>query len=431
MKFRIYSMLLAVGLLAILVGTTPAQDNTPDILANIPVFRADDGGFTMGDPDAPVTIIEFADYLCGHCQTHHATVRAFIEQFVATGQAKFQYRFMPIIDDHYSPLMSAVTECAAEQGAFWRAHDLMFDVAQNNTRAIVGNLAEFTATQLELDQDALETCVGGLGTESFQYEIDYQLGVALGVTGTPATRVQIGNDGAIGAIRLNNVTYSRGGAPIEILTAFVNSENPESLVKLLNQLRDSSFLPDTSLITGDPCGAPCWNGIAVGETTWDDAIAILEETESITNLQYREAQEGTAKQAIWSAVGGEPCCYIITMDGETVGFLWLQLAPQMTLSEVIERYGEPAYVTGQIHTPDQAYLVLFFPDHFLAVSAFVAGAESGVLSEDSEIISLEYFDETEQESILSGTPLHTWEGYLSYRDYMDGAFEINSGEPEA
>ena len=444
MKSRmLYGVLLVIGVLAIVTGLVLAQgsgggseddasegnrlgDNDPQsFYAGIPQSRGEDGAFTLGDPDAPVTIMEFADYLCGHCQTHHALTRQFIEEFVATGQAKFQFRFMPIIDDYYSPLLSAITECAYDQGAFWSTYDLIFDWAENGR--LSSNAAEAVAANLNLDSEQLLACVSELGTRPFQFETDYALGNELGVTGTPAVRVQIG-DGPMGAISLGGVVYSRGGAPLEVLERFVTSQNFEESFALVNQLRNDRYLPDDSIITGEPCGVPCWNGIVVGETTWDDAIAIIEADETLSTPQYRESESGPAKQATWGPVEGDPCCQMVTLDGETVAFLWLQLAPNHTLGELIATLGEPAYLTGARYTRDQAYASIYYPDHLVGISVFVAGEEDGVLSETSEIISVEYLSTERLDSVLTSTPMHAWEGYQSYSTYMGGEFELTPAE---
>ena len=208
MRLRFSGLLIVLLVLALMVGAVGAQDGSDGdggdygaLYEDIPQFRGVDGAFTLGDPDAPVTVIEFADYLCGFCQTYHdTTMKEFIEQYVATGMAKFEYRFMPIIDANFSTYMAATTECAADQGAFWATYDLMYEMATNRT--LDGNLVATVADRLGLNGEELDACVGELGTRPFQYEADYNLGVELGVTGTPAIRVRVG-DGPEGAIRID------------------------------------------------------------------------------------------------------------------------------------------------------------------------------------------------------------------------------------
>jgi protein-disulfide isomerase len=442
MKLRIYGLVLLLGVLAIVVGLVLAQsggDSAPNVVesvgvnvaqedvnlstlyADIPQSRGEDGAFTLGDPNAPITVIEFADFLCGHCQTHHEIIAQFIEEFVVTGKANFQYRFMNVIDQNYSPFMAATAECAYEQDMFWPAQTLLFEMAAN--QEVGPDLVDVVAERLDLDAEALTACVNEIGTRPFQYEIDQQLGRELGVTGTPATRVQIG-DGSIGAIKIGNTVYDSGGAPLAVLQQFIESENPEELFTLVNQLRNDRYLDDDSIITGEPCATPCWNNITVGETAWEDAIAILEADETLGELTINESQDSAAKQAIFGTVDGDPCCQIITMDGETPSVLWLQFAPNNTLAELIAAHGEPTYLIGNRYTQDQAYMTLYFPESLLAVTVFVAGEEEGVISETSEIIGVELLTTESIERILTGAFLHAWEGYQTYSAYMDSEFEL-------
>src|SRR5690606_6679828 len=120
------TMLLALSISAF------AQDT--DYFAryeDIPQSRTEDGAFVLGDPSAPVTIGEFADFMCPHCQDYQVTVHDFIEQFVTTGQARFEYRFYPIVHPTYSVFTAQIAECTEVQrdGAFWASHDLLYDLA--------------------------------------------------------------------------------------------------------------------------------------------------------------------------------------------------------------------------------------------------------------------------------------------------------------
>jgi protein-disulfide isomerase len=55
--------------------------------AHIPFSHTDDGAPVLGNPDAPITIIEFADFACPYCQRYEPTMQVFIDTYVATGRA--------------------------------------------------------------------------------------------------------------------------------------------------------------------------------------------------------------------------------------------------------------------------------------------------------------------------------------------------------
>ncbi|MGQ9888948.1 MAG: DsbA family protein [Aggregatilineales bacterium] len=193
-----------------------ADDDMPDFSA-VPQSRTDDGGFVLGSPDAPVTIVEFSDYLCGHCQAYESVVRQFIAEYVLTGKARFEYRFFPVIDQQWSPLLARMTECSEllVPGSFWKAHTIMFDLA---AEGLSGVTPFIFATRAGLDYNEMVTCV----RTANQVATDAQVGQAAGITGTPAVRVRFG-DGEIEVITLNGQAYDRGGASLDVLAQVVGA----------------------------------------------------------------------------------------------------------------------------------------------------------------------------------------------------------------
>ena len=119
------------------VGVVVISNNSstgPEIdYSTIPQSRGEDGAFILGDPNAPVTLIEFADFVCPHCVTYEATVSQFIKDYVATGQAKLEYRMFPTAGGDMTRFAGQIAECADDQrpGAFWEAYALLYDMARN------------------------------------------------------------------------------------------------------------------------------------------------------------------------------------------------------------------------------------------------------------------------------------------------------------
>lgn len=198
-------------------GESVMVENAMDY-SDIPQSRTEDGAFVLGDPDAPVTIIEFADFLCPHCQDYHATVQEFISEYVVTGQAKFEYRMFPVIDQRLSPLMAQLAECAGtlEGGNFWEAHDVLFDLASES--GFTALTPYLFATRAGLDYDEVLSCVDTVE----QVVTDATLGQELGISGTPGLRVRFG-DGDAEVISVDGTEYDRGALPIELLASVVES----------------------------------------------------------------------------------------------------------------------------------------------------------------------------------------------------------------
>lgn len=189
-------------------------------------------------------------------------------------------------------------------------------------------------------------------------------------------------------------------------------------------LRDNTLLQDTSLITGEPCAAPCFRGIIPGETAWQDALTLIEDDPDFKNVQSQPAEDSNAIQAAWQQGDNQVCCQMATNDGETVSLIFLRTAPNMKLGDLIEAHGEPEYVIGSEFTPDQAIMSLVYPDVPMVVYVFVAGAAEGELSESSEIIGSLYVTPEDMDLLLQTTELHAWNGYQSYAAYNESEFAI-------
>lgn len=181
-------------------------------------------------------------------------------------------------------------------------------------------------------------------------------------------------------------------------------------------LRDDTLLHDDSLITDQPCAAPCWNNITPGETAWNDALTLLEDDTDIENVQSQQDDDSEAIVAEFQGVGGSPCCQMFSENGRVVSLIFLRLAPEVTVGEVIDAQGEPAYAIGSEFAEDQAIINLLFPELQTVVYAFTAGVNAD-LTEDSEIVGVLYMQPHDMEQLIQTSNLHAWEGFGSYQMY--------------
>ena len=99
--FRLIRTSAIVALMLSQLWIIRAQPNA-DPYADLQKSRTDDGGFVLGNPEAPVKIIEFSDFLCASCQNYEPVISSFIREFVVSGQAQFEYRIFPIVDPELS-----------------------------------------------------------------------------------------------------------------------------------------------------------------------------------------------------------------------------------------------------------------------------------------------------------------------------------------
>jgi protein-disulfide isomerase len=132
-----------------------------------------------GPDDALVTIVEFADFQCPYCGDAESTI-ATVDS-VRPG-LRWVFKHFPLTMAHaYAMPAALAAECANEQGMFWPMHDLLF---ANQTRLFESSLVAYAET-LGLDMQAWNNCRIS-GEASARIAADFDLGVTIGVGGTPA-----------------------------------------------------------------------------------------------------------------------------------------------------------------------------------------------------------------------------------------------------
>jgi len=100
----------------------------------------------LGDPRAPVTVVEYGDFECPLCKQSAPTVRLLLKRF--ENAVRFAYRHFPQEAVHPHALQAAeAAECAGSQGRFWAMHDLLFENQTHLSRKHLDAYAE----QLSLD----------------------------------------------------------------------------------------------------------------------------------------------------------------------------------------------------------------------------------------------------------------------------------------
>lgn len=118
---------LAVVLLIALPSITEAMKPVGEIkehpLMNRPQVKAN----TMGDPNAPVKIIEYSDFQCPYCgQFTLDTEQKLIDAYIATGKVYFEYHSFGDFIGAESARAAEAAYCAGDQNKFWEMHDIIF-----------------------------------------------------------------------------------------------------------------------------------------------------------------------------------------------------------------------------------------------------------------------------------------------------------------
>lgn len=141
----------------------------------------------LGNPNAPVKIIEYADLECPYCKTFHTTMHQVMDYYGAGGEVAWVYRAFPLTSIHSkAPREAEASECAAKQGgdaAFFAYLDKIYEITPSENNLDLAQLP-VVAGQLGLDVDAFNKCLND-GTYSAKVTASYNEAIAAGGQGTP------------------------------------------------------------------------------------------------------------------------------------------------------------------------------------------------------------------------------------------------------
>jgi protein-disulfide isomerase len=213
----VVAVIAAVALILLSNNQTTGSVSIDDF-NKIPQQRTSDGGFVIGYPDAPLTIIEFADYACPHCQEYKPTIDRFFNDYVKTGKAKFELRIFPTAGGQTTEFFGKIAVCMEQQktGAYWMASELFI------TKAMQGDYGQNTgrevASEIGVDYNQALACT----QNQDQVATDVQLGSSIGITGTPAIAVRFG-DAPPTFLTFAGHTYNQGGIPYDVLSQVVTA----------------------------------------------------------------------------------------------------------------------------------------------------------------------------------------------------------------
>ena len=164
------------------------------------------GSPILGNPDAPITILEWGDYQCTYCyKFHQNSLNIIFEDYIQTGKVKLVFKDFPLNGDD-SVLGAQATHCANDQNKFWEFHNELYDNWKGERTGWITreSLSEF-AKNIELDVEQFDNCI-----ESQRY-LDkvsniHEFGKEIGIDATPSFLVF--ND--------EKMIKIRGNQPLEV-----------------------------------------------------------------------------------------------------------------------------------------------------------------------------------------------------------------------
>jgi protein-disulfide isomerase len=148
-------------------------------------------GTTLGNPDAPVTLIQFEDFQCPACRTYEEEAFAgIVEQYVRPGKVNVQFQGLTFLGPDSEKALRA-TLAAGEQGKLWQMQHLLYqNQGGENDGWVSDELIDELATTIGLDVEQLRTDMESQAVTD-QVAAMQEKGNELGVQGTPSFFVSI------------------------------------------------------------------------------------------------------------------------------------------------------------------------------------------------------------------------------------------------
>lgn len=180
---------------AVVIGALLIFVNRPGSSANDAAYEpherdAAQAGAVLGDPNAPVRIIQYIDFQCPHCRTFWETIEpVLVEEYVETGDASIELRNYAFLGAE-STRAAAAAMCAADQNRMWDYHDVLFlrQGRQNSGVFSDANLERYAGTIADsfsdFDEAAWQACFDA-DTYILAVQDDNRVATNSGISSTP------------------------------------------------------------------------------------------------------------------------------------------------------------------------------------------------------------------------------------------------------
>jgi len=143
----------------------------------------------LGNPDAPIKIVEYSDAECPFCKVFHNTMHQIMNEYGKSGQVAWIYRHFPIDDRH--PIKArkeaVASECVNQIGgniAFWKFIDRFFELTPSNNQTDIEVVIPQIVKELGINETTFNSCYNSDKYDE-HIENDFQNAVQTGGRGTP------------------------------------------------------------------------------------------------------------------------------------------------------------------------------------------------------------------------------------------------------
>lgn len=168
-----------------------------------------------GNPDAPISLIEYSDFECPYCKRFHNTAKEIVR--IYGGKVNWVFRNFPL--EFHNPAAqreAEAAECVAQLGgndAYWRYADLIYSRTSSNGKGVPDGDLPAMAASVGVDKAKFVECLNS-GRTAARVKEDLAEGVAIGIDGTPGNILRNNRTGA--------VATRHGAQPIQQFTGAID-----------------------------------------------------------------------------------------------------------------------------------------------------------------------------------------------------------------
>ncbi len=186
-RILIIAGVAVIAIAIVLLLALPALMPAGDIVEHTPINRPQVQFNTMGDPNAPVKIVEYSDFQCPYCgQFTNDTEQQLIDAYIATGKVYFEYRSFGDFIGAESSRAAEAAYCAGDQEKFWEMHDVIYaNQTGENVGAFTDKRLTAFAKKIGLDMAAFNNCFTS-GKYADKVKQDGDDAMQAGVRATPS-----------------------------------------------------------------------------------------------------------------------------------------------------------------------------------------------------------------------------------------------------
>jgi protein-disulfide isomerase len=161
--YGLLGLIALVGAIALIANLGGGGESGPFTARplNAPVGTTAEGFYYKGKPDAPVKVVEYADFQCPSCGAFARQSEAAIDsKYVENGKIQMIYHEFPLPQHPNAIPAAEAARCAGDQGKFWPMHDLLFarQSQWENDGNVVPRLTTY-ATDIGLNRDTFAQCM--------------------------------------------------------------------------------------------------------------------------------------------------------------------------------------------------------------------------------------------------------------------------------